>query len=182
MGCLGDKSLNSFKNHDENVHSSQSRRVRCPAQGAGDSARRGRAPGGRVRSYRLIDPVYLLRELNGDVAAFRNLSRMYLRITPAMLASVQCAVSAAADAGALARASHALRGATSLMGATALTALLLEFEQHARHNSAWPDTAAMDQLAWLFTAVAIEIGESILHFHGERTPECSTDLNQLKST
>lgn len=172
MGGAITESLNLLNQHGENPYSDPYLHVPGGAQRRGGSARHRQPCGSPVSSYRLNDPVYLLRELNGDVAAFRDLSNMYLRITPAMLASVQLAVSAAADAGVLASASHALRGATSLMGASALTALLLEFEQQARRGSAWPDTAAMDRLAWLYTAVAIEIGESIVHVDGGQTPDC----------
>ena len=112
--------------------------------------------------YLHTDPASLLRELNGDLVAFRALSATYLRIAPPLLAKLEQAL-CAADGAALARAAHALRGAATLMGSTALVLLLRRFEQGAAAGDL-PGAADLADLRHLFEAAAGEVGHSAVHF------------------
>lgn len=116
-------------------------------------------------AYRHIDPRVLMRAVAHDPESFRELSRTFLSITPAMLERLQRALAAGAP-GEIAHASHALKGNVALVGAAALAGLLQDIESAARGGGAAPALLAASGLAPLFQQVLDEVRDSIAHAGG----------------
>ena len=117
--------------------------------------------------YCHIDPEKLLLVLDGDIGAFRKLSSMYLTITPAMLAKLEAAI-AHGETRAIALAAHALHGATVLIGADQLSAVLTDFERQAGAADWRPGASDLAHLHRLYAAVAGEVSDSLVHFNSRQ--------------
>jgi len=120
----------------------------------------------RDHPYQHIDPLVLYQAAAADLDAFRDLSNTYLEIAPPMLDRLEQAA-LAGDCAAAAYESHSLKGTTSLVGATHLTDMLKEIEVLARRNEIGGVALYVPELKRLFSAVTLEVQESIAHFHGE---------------
>lgn len=106
--------------------------------------------------YLAIDPAVLMAAA-GDRATFNALARTYLDCAPPIFAALQQALLAGQHA-AIGRHSHALKGMTMLVGATALTALLQQLETAARLQQPAPFAEA---LAPCYEAVQREVALSL---------------------
>lgn len=115
--------------------------------------------------YRHIDPRVLMRAVADDLESFRELSRIFVAITPAMFERLQRALAAGAQ-DEIAQASHALKGNAALVGAAALTGRLQDIESAARGSGAAPAALEPDGLAALFQQALGEVRDSIEHFDG----------------
>ena len=116
-------------------------------------------------SYEQIDPRVLFCAIGEDLDAFRALSQTFLDISPPLFERLQRAL-AAADCNATALESHSLRGATALVGAVQLTALLQDVESHARRGTVQPGLPQMAELARQFGVVMHEVRLSMVEFQG----------------
>lgn len=115
--------------------------------------------------YRLIAPQVLWQAAGGDLDTFRSLSQLFLDLVPARLAALEQALQRG-QAGAVAAASHELKGMTLLVGAGQLSAMLQELERQARAGTAAPPAA----LGGLFRDVMAEVAASMAHYHGAEPP------------
>ncbi|MES2163747.1 MAG: Hpt domain-containing protein [Pseudomonadota bacterium] len=115
--------------------------------------------------YRLIAPQVLWQAAGADLDTFRSLSQLFLDLAPARLAALEQALQRG-PAGAVAAASHALKGMTLLVGADQLSALLQELERQARAGAAAPPAALAD----LLQGVMDEVAASMAHYHGAEPP------------
>jgi HPt (histidine-containing phosphotransfer) domain-containing protein len=81
----------------------------------------------------------------GDTEFEREVLEEYLNSAPADVAKVAAAVNAA-DAGALARAAHALKGASATIGAKGFAAIALELEHAGKAGTLGDAPAALGRL------------------------------------
>lgn len=113
--------------------------------------------------YQAIDTLVLLAAVGEDRQLFRELSRIFLDTAPALLARIECTRNGAAPD--FIHACHTLRGITALIGARALSALLLTLEQQARRG-AMPDLPELEQAAQLFALACDDVRHSITGYPG----------------
>jgi HPt (histidine-containing phosphotransfer) domain-containing protein len=113
--------------------------------------------------YASIDPGVLWRACGADREAFAALAQIFLDSAPASLARLELALAQQARPAAGA-AAHALRGMTQLVGADALSLLLLRCEQAAGSGAPLPPAAP---LAAAFALALAEVAHSLAHYQGE---------------
>jgi len=108
--------------------------------------------------YLATDPAVLMAAA-GDRATFDALARTFLDCAPPLCAALRQAL-ADGRRVAVGQHSHALKGMTVLVGATALTALLQQLETAARLGQPMPAAAT---LAPDFAQVLHEVALSLAH-------------------
>jgi HPt (histidine-containing phosphotransfer) domain-containing protein len=117
-------------------------------------------------AYRDTDPGVLWRAAAGDASTFGLLARIFLDAGPPALARLRQAL-AGGDPDAIAAASHALKGMTVLVGATALTDLLQALERQARAGPAPAPPAGLEPL---FARVMAEVARAAASHDGAPGP------------
>lgn len=117
------------------------------------------------QQYQTIDPFVLFLSVGNDLDAFRDLSKVFLKICPPMLHLLKNSV-LENDAKGILHESHALKGTTSLVGAKQLTRLLQEIENLSRKADLDAIVPRISELTRLFSVVMQEVQASILHFQG----------------
>jgi len=106
-----------------------------------------------------LDQQDLLDRLGGDTELAQELLTIFREEAPSMFAEVRRAV-LAADAEALARAAHDLKGAAANVSATNVQALAERLEQLGRADSIPPAVAAVEHLE----AAVARLDEAINHW------------------
>ena len=119
-------------------------------------------------TYQYIDPTILFNLAADDIDLFRMLAATYRDMTPAILWRLQNAL-LAVDRESISHECHSLRGATSLIGAAALTDMLLSIERHCRSDPPAPLPPYGTPLATLFDMTLQEVEFSITHFRRSTT-------------
>lgn len=115
--------------------------------------------------YQFIDPSFLMQTVSDDLDLFIELSTIFLTIAPPMFKRLTQAIHDD-DSKVAGFESHALKGSTSMVGATQLSTLLGQVERHSRHNEPAMVRPCLPELTRLFDAVLEEINTSILQFSG----------------
>jgi HPt (histidine-containing phosphotransfer) domain-containing protein len=123
--------------------------------------------------YQYIAPQVLLNAAGDDLDTFRMLSQTFLKITPPMFERLQHAM-VAGDDKEIAQACHALRGSTSLIGATRLTAALQAIESAALAGTANGAPAERAGLPQLMESVMQEVLQSIFESQNNFLPAGTT--------
>lgn len=113
--------------------------------------------------YHHIDPGVLWRACGADRDAYAALAQTFVEHAPPLLARLEAALAqgAAPAAGA---AAHALKGMAQLVGADALSALLLACERAAGAGAPLPPAAP---LAAAFAPALAEVEYSRRHYDGD---------------
>lgn len=105
-----------------------------------------------------IDQLDLLDRLGGDTGLAQELLAIFHEEAPGMLDEVRRAV-LGADAEALARAAHNLKGAAANVSATSVQALAEKLEQLGRADDIPPAVATVEQLE----AAVARLDEAMSH-------------------
>jgi HPt (histidine-containing phosphotransfer) domain-containing protein len=107
-----------------------------------------------------FDEAALMERVEGDTELLREIVELFLEESPRLIADVQAAVTAA-DATALRRAAHTLKGAAANFGAAAVVAAAFELETMGRTGNMGGTATVCDRLAG--SLVALEAALARLH-------------------
>ncbi|MGV8892462.1 MAG: Hpt domain-containing protein [Burkholderiaceae bacterium] len=125
------------------------------------------------QQYQAIDPFVLFLSVGNDLDAFRDLSKVFLKICPPMLHLLKNAV-LEENAKGIWHESHALKGTASLVGATQLTCLLQEIENLSRKADIDAIVPCIPELTRLFSVVMHEVQASIVNFQCDAEHNANT--------
>ncbi|GAA4029441.1 Hpt domain-containing protein [Actimicrobium antarcticum] len=129
----------------------------------------------RSHQYQFIDPLFLMQIVADDLDLFCELSTIFINTAPPMFDRLSRAI-VKDDSKATRFESHALKGSTSLVGASQLSAMLEEVERQSRLGEQALIGPCLPELTRLFDAVMQEIQASIIRCSGDAEQSISSQL------